>query len=200
VKQKNKELRRLQLIKAVGTLLASEGITALGVNAVAKEAQCDKVLIYRYFGGLDGLIQAYAKEGDFWPSVEELCGYDMDSFLKLDFIQRATTVSKNYLYAIRKRPLTLEILRWEMVQQSILTQALDNQREEVSRKLIPMLIDPSQENTNYFTLSTIITSAINYLSCRSRDTQFFNGIDIQSKEGWDLLEESINTMIIKVLS
>ena len=40
-----------RLIDAVGALLLEQGYPAVGINAIARQAGCDKVLIYRYFGG-----------------------------------------------------------------------------------------------------------------------------------------------------
>jgi AcrR family transcriptional regulator len=39
------------------------------VNALAEAAGCDKVLIYRYFGGLDGVLEALGAERMVWPRV-----------------------------------------------------------------------------------------------------------------------------------
>ncbi|MCH8490469.1 MAG: TetR/AcrR family transcriptional regulator, partial [Oceanicaulis sp.] len=47
-----------RLISAAGAVLMREGFAGFGVNAVARAAGCDKQLIYRYFGGLDGLVTA----------------------------------------------------------------------------------------------------------------------------------------------
>jgi hypothetical protein len=43
---------------------------------VAREAGVDKVLIYRYFGGVDELLGAFGQSGDFWPSVAQVIGDD----------------------------------------------------------------------------------------------------------------------------
>ena len=47
-------------------LIVRDGLAAVGVNALAREAGCDKVLIYRYFGDLDGVYAAFAAQSDFW--------------------------------------------------------------------------------------------------------------------------------------
>lgn len=47
-----------RLLEAVSKIIEEEGFTQIGINRIAKKAQCDKVLIYRYFGGLDGLLAA----------------------------------------------------------------------------------------------------------------------------------------------
>jgi len=42
---RNREATRARLIESVGNLLAREGFRAVGINAVAREAGVDKVLI-----------------------------------------------------------------------------------------------------------------------------------------------------------
>lgn len=52
-----------RILAAVGQVLARDGFAAGGVNAVAREAGVDKVLICRYFGGLPGLLRAWGASG-----------------------------------------------------------------------------------------------------------------------------------------
>ena len=40
------------------------------VNEVAAEAVVSKILICRYFGDLDGLIDAYIRQKDFWITYQ----------------------------------------------------------------------------------------------------------------------------------
>jgi AcrR family transcriptional regulator len=47
-----------RILDAVGRLLLEQGYPAVGINAIARQAGCDKVLIYRYFGGFDELLLA----------------------------------------------------------------------------------------------------------------------------------------------
>ncbi len=49
-----------RLVDAARQVLIEAGCHGFGVNGVARAAGCDKQLIYRYFGGLDGLITALA--------------------------------------------------------------------------------------------------------------------------------------------
>lgn len=52
------ELRNAEkrLLIAVSQIIENEGFNKIEVNKIAKQAKCDKVLIYRYFGGLEGLL------------------------------------------------------------------------------------------------------------------------------------------------
>jgi AcrR family transcriptional regulator len=106
-KPRNREATRARLIDAVGALLARKGFKGLGINAVAREAGVDKVLIYRYFGGLQQLIAAFGREGDFWPSIKELAGGDVEAYSRLPVIEQLSQLSSNFTQAIRKRPLML---------------------------------------------------------------------------------------------
>jgi AcrR family transcriptional regulator len=65
---------RTAIINSAAQLVAAKGATTLGVNALADAAGCDKVLIYRYFGGLDGVLQALGAERMLWPAVQILDG------------------------------------------------------------------------------------------------------------------------------
>ena len=55
---RNRPVTERKLIRAVEKLLARGGFGMLGPSAVAREAGVDKMLIYRYFGNLDGLVAA----------------------------------------------------------------------------------------------------------------------------------------------
>jgi AcrR family transcriptional regulator len=61
---------RALIIETAASIISARGVAALGVNSLADAANCDKVLIYRYFGGLDGVLAALGVERMLWPRVE----------------------------------------------------------------------------------------------------------------------------------
>jgi len=65
---------RAAIIASAAEIVAAKGIGALGVNGLADAAQCDKVLIYRYFGGLDGVLEALGAERMLWPAAQFVDG------------------------------------------------------------------------------------------------------------------------------
>lgn len=182
------------LIKAVGTLLARKGFTSLGVNAVAKEAGVDKVLIYRYFGGLPELLQQFGSSGEFWPSVNELTGGEVESLQQMPLAQSVPIVMRNYIRALRNRPLTREILAWESVERNELTMVLEEIREKVSMELFQAVrIDPAKYPA-VISVTTIFAAAVNYLVIRSRTITRFNSMNIKTDDGWETLEQTIATI------
>lgn len=187
--EKNSAKTRQKLIDAIGKTLAKKGFAKVGVNAVAEEAGVDKVLIYRYFGGLNGLMESYAESGDFWPQVDELLGTgaEREQLLQLPFAKIYNEVLKRFVTAIRNRPLTLEILVWEMVERNELTIKLESVREEMAFELFSYVNLPSQNNEDIQAISALFSSATNYLACRARKIKTFSGIDLTTDEGWDRL-------------
>ena len=194
-KTRDREATRSRLIQAVGTLLAREGFRALGVNAVAREAGVDKVLIYRYFGGLTELISAFGRDGNFWPSIEELAGGNIETFVHLPFNEKLSQLGKNFMHAIRKRPLTQEIMAWEMVERNELTVELETIRENSIMRFYEMFFSKPEGGPDIEAITAIVGAGISYLVARSRKIQWYNGIDLQSEAGWQRLENAIDMIV-----
>jgi len=192
---RDKGATRQRLLEAVGTLLARDGFGALVVNAVAREAGVDKVLIYRYYGGMPDLLRAYGESGDFWPSIEEVIGDDPSALMELSLSERWSLGLSRYAGALRRRPVTQEILAWEQVEQNELTQILQQARERWFEELMSHF--PSDaDSTDADLVSTIllIVSTIHYLVVRSRLQPDFSGLAIGTDEGWGHIDTVIATM------
>ena len=189
------------IIKAVGTLLAREGIMAVGVNSVAKEAGIDKVLIYRYFGGMPQLLRAFGESEEFWPSVSEMTGEDIEALMSMPLAESVSAVLINFARALRRRPITLEIMAWELVEQNELTEVLREVRENMSIKLFhEFSAKIGDVDADIAAMVTLLSAAVSYLLLRRRDTEIYNTIDIRSQKGWERIEQSINAICKQVLS
>ena len=64
--ERDRDVTEQRMLKAVGEMIRRDGFEKLGVNAVAAHCGVSKILIYRYFGSLDGLLAAYIRQHDFW--------------------------------------------------------------------------------------------------------------------------------------
>ncbi len=181
-----------KLVQAAGKLLRRGGVAALGVNAVAEEAGVEKVLVYRYFGGIEGLMETYAMRSDFWPTLAELIG-EAGEVVDVDEPARtAGRILANYARALRKRPVTLDLLAWECANRNPLTAALEKVREERALELDRALaahglrLSPSAAG-----LGALLAAAMNYLAVRSRDIRVFGGLPVGTDADWDRIEELI---------
>jgi AcrR family transcriptional regulator len=194
-KPRNREATRIRLIEAVGSLLAREGFKGVGVNAVAREAGVDKVLIYRYFGGLPELITAFGREGNFWPSIKELAGGDVEAYSRLPVIEQLSQLSRSFMNAIRTRPITQEILAWEMIERNELTAELETIRENTMMNFFDMFFPSTDTGPDIAAMGAIIGAGVSYLVSRGRQISIYNGVNLDTETGWQRLEGAVDMMI-----
>jgi AcrR family transcriptional regulator len=198
--KRNKEETKDRIMGAVGKLLAEGGFRRLGVNAVAREAGVDKVLIYRYFGGMPELLGAFGVSGDFWPTFDDLTGGDVEGLRAKPLAQATAIVLRNFARALRDRPLTCEILAWETVERNELTEVLEKVREDSATRLLEELAPgPEESSVDLAAITALFGAAIMYLVVRSRHVEVFNAVDIGSEDGWRRLEAAITTVCEAVL-
>ncbi len=192
---RDKGATRERLLDAVGTLLAREGFGALGVNAVAREAGVDKVLIYRYYGGMPDLLRAFGESDDFWPSIEEVLGDDPSELMELPLPERWSLGLSRYAGALRRRPVTQEILAWEQVEQNELTLVLTRARERWFDELMSYFPrDADSTDADLVSTVLLVVGAIHYLVVRSRLQPDFSGMAIDTDEGWGHIDAVIATL------
>lgn len=199
LKVRDRQITIRRLISAVGSILAKKGFKDLGVNAVAREAGVDKVLIYRYFNGLGGLVAAFGKEGDFWPSSLELAGGDLYKFSQMPLDERLSSFADNFIRSLQKRPVTQAIMAWEIVEPNDLTDELERIREESILEFFQMFFIKDHTKPDLQAIVALMGAGISYLVLRARSIDFYGGIDINSEQGWGRLKKSIDQIIKGVL-
>ncbi len=183
-----------RILAAVGTVLARDGFGAVGVNAIAREAGVDKVLIYRYFGGLPELLQRWGASGRFWPGIDELLGPDPQALLALPAAERLATFFERFIDALRVRPLTIEILAAEIVQRNELTAILETEREQWGAQAEQVLGGAEwRERPHLHGVTLLWIAGVQYLLVRARTIRIFGGIDLRTDAGWLALKDSLRT-------
>jgi Bacterial regulatory proteins, tetR family len=193
---RDKEETKKRIVTAVGRQLASGGFRDLGVNSIAKEAGVDKVLIYRYFGGLPELLAVYASEGDYWPTSAELIGDP--SMVKADSVADwLVYILTKVQMAIRNRPVTLEILRWEIVDNNELTHQFAKLRTQVAIECLTFINQqcPFSPELDILALSAFILSGVIYITLRTDTNPYYLGMDFKTEESWN----NINKLVVSII-
>lgn len=101
---------------AVLELVAQRGCGALGINAVAQIAGADKVLIYRYFGDFDGLLETVANSRNWVPNPEDI--FDALPTGATDPMSILGSVEQALINFIRSDDCLLQVLRWRRAEDS----------------------------------------------------------------------------------
>lgn len=180
--------------------MARDGFQGVGINAVAREAGVDKVLIYRYFGGLPELLDAYGRSADFWWTVDELVGDDLPPPTEDSLAGWLALVMERHVAALERRPATRAILAWEMTERNPLTEALAEVREERSLELMRRVaakMDGRAETlatVDVPAISGVLAAACNYLVVRRQQIDAWNGIDVHTDAGWNRLIGAVSTL------
>jgi AcrR family transcriptional regulator len=184
-----------RILGAVGEVLARDGFGGIGVNAIAKQAGVNKVLIYRYFGGLPELLRAWGESGRFWPRVKDLLGDDPQALLAMPAAERYARFFEHFIDELRRRPLTLEILAAEVQERNELTAILETEREEWGAEASRVLGGPAfQSGRHTRGITLLLVAGIQYLMLRSRRIRIFGGLDIQDDAGWAEIKAAIRAL------
>lgn len=186
-----------RILGAVGEVLARDGFGGIGVNAVARQAGVDKVLLYRYFGGLPELLATWGRSGRFWPGLDELLGTDPQAFLALPVAERYARFMEHFIDGLRARPLTLEILAAEVLERNELTTVLEAEREAWGEQASRLLGgDEFARRPELQGLTLLLVAGVQYLLLRSRRIRIFGGIDIRSDAAWATLKAAVRQMAL----
>ena len=187
---KNRQTTEMNLIKAVEELIEENGFEGLGINAVAAKAGVSKMLIYRYFNSLDGLIAAYIQQHDYWINFDEQLPDEehIGEFIKEIFKRQIAMLRQSY--TLRR------LYRWELTSNNIFIKELREKREAKGVWLVDAVSKLSKHpQKETAAMASILTAAISYLSLLEENCPVFNGINIQTEDGWKELEEGINILI-----
>lgn len=194
-RERNREETTARILGAVGEVLARDGFGGIGINAIARQAGVDKVLIYRYFGGLPKLLEAWGRSGRFWPSVDELLGDDPAAFLALPLAERYARFFEHFVAGLRARPLTLEIMAAEVQERNALTAILETEREQWGEEVARLLGGEEAQSAAWLNgVSLLMVAGVQYLLLRSRSIRIFGGVELRTDEGWAALMRSVRAL------
>lgn len=187
---KDRELTEQKILNAVGNIIMNEGFEKVGVNAVAQNAGVSKMLIYRYFGGLDELITKYILQKDYWINIT----VDPTKFSNIS--QAIKQLFRDQINQLREDITLKRLYRWELSTNNPITNQLREKREKNGCQLIKVIseLTHSQEK-EIASLASILSASISYLALLEELTPAYNGIDLQSDKGWEQMAEGIDLIV-----
>jgi AcrR family transcriptional regulator len=184
------------IVAAFDRLVRREGLRAVGVNALVKEAGVGKGLIYQYFGGLGGVVKVWGEKHKLWPSTSELMGISDEAFSGLSPRQQIRTVVRNHMQGLRDNPLSSEVLADELMAPTEITAALRAARQRLGQEheAIHAHNHAMREYDNR-SLVMILLAAANYFAMRAARAPRFMGEMIDTPAGWEALLKRFDRII-----
>jgi AcrR family transcriptional regulator len=193
--RRDPEETRARILDALGRIAVRDGLAAVGVNTLAREAGADKVLIYRYFGDLDGVYAAFAERTDFWWSCADLTeGLDPG---RTPLAGAVRLCLRRHAAEIRKRPVTLAVLAAEPAQRTPLVVAMEAVRERRALELAAWIGAryPTPPDVDVAAVSLLLSAAINYLAARSRSIRLMSGVPIRTDQDWERILAAMDRLV-----
>jgi AcrR family transcriptional regulator len=187
--EKDKEKTKRKLLGAVGSIMNEKGFSGLKVNEVAKTAGVSKMLIYRYFDNLDGLIKEFIKESDFWINYE----------IQSDNIEDLRKEIKN-MYRLQAEYLSNNVVLqnlhlWELDKKSAFSKEISNAREENGLSLVQRVHEITGRSfEEVAVLSAILNGSVVYFSLFERINLPYNTLNFE-KEGWEKILAGVEQII-----
>lgn len=198
---RDRENSEQKLLDAVERLVAKDGFASLGVNAVAKAAGVDKVLIYRYFGGLEGLLQAFVFARDCYANLDRH-GEGLSLVRSREgLVAWAQDLLVGQYRALLSDPVFREIVLWQVTTESPATQALVAERERRGTQLLEQAGQVlGGEGPDVPAITALLIGGAYYLALASERSALFNGIDLRSETGRRRIETAIESVLSLVVA
>lgn len=182
-----------QIEDAAVRLLSERGFTGFGINPLAERAGVDKQLIYRYFNGLDGVLEALAARLDLWlPGT----GASPDR-LPATYAELMADLLDGYVVGLRDSRLVQQLLAWELVQPSETLARLEAVRGRAvfawlqARK--GALVPPPGVDAP--AINALLLAGVHYLVLRERSAGGFASLDLVEPEGWARVRRAARHLI-----
>lgn len=194
--RRNRAKTTQRIVEALEEVISERGLEGVGVNRIAEKANVSKVLIYRYFGGIEGLLEYYVKMGKLFPvftpaildQIRPLHGSDVARIWYRQVIQ-------TYRY-FRTFKAAREVLKASVIENDSIAETTAKAQDEEMTRLVSQLSFVKGADTQ--AISAIILGAMTYLTIMAQNDRTMIGIDLRSEEGWQRIESAIKAIYISL--
>lgn len=196
--ERDREATRIKIMDAVERIAVRDGFEACGVNAIAQEAGVDKVLIYRYFGGVDALLSAVVAERASWPVVQSpasATAFSAGSGLAAALIDVARD--------LRARPLAQQAVAWEATGHADhdIAKPVTAGRETALAALGGAMRDTHVVPPRFDleAVGALVTAGLTALATRTSSNIPYFGLDVRQDADWRRIEKAAVTILRALL-
>lgn len=184
-----------RILDAAQRILTDLGPSGFGVNAVARAADVDKQLIYRYFGGLDGLLEALGERiALWWQDRLSDGGAEPPPATYCELIER---LALRLLFILRREPLALQSTLWELTDRSGLARALSASRTRVHAAWMARMRGeiPVPEGIDAPAVNAMLIASISYTVLASQASGAVVGMPSGDDQTWQRIEDAILRLV-----
>lgn len=187
--QRNRAATTRRIVDALEQILNTDGLEGVGVGTIAEKANVSKVLIYRYFGGIEGLLEYYVRLGRLVPHLTSALLEQIQPVHPQDLATIwSTQVLKLFRQFRASRPAR-QLLKATVKEKDPRAETISKNLDSELTSLVEQL--PFVEGGDHLAASAVILSALSYLTIQAQNDRPVVGIDLRSEEGWQRIEEAV---------
>ena len=193
-----REATEAEIVNAFDRVVRRNGLRNIGVNEVIKEAGIGKALLYRYFGGLPGLAQAWGQHKQIWPDSSELADL-LDAPASTSAAEQIKRMVLHHANSLRDDPVRVELLADEFLRPTAISEALSEIRAQVGNEHARIFGNNERlVNDDDRVVMIVLMAAAAYLAMHAVKSPCYMGRDIGSDEGWQKLLQHFERIIDRV--
>ena len=194
--KRNRAKTTQRIVEALEEVIAERGLDGVGVNRVAEKANVSKVLIYRYFGGMEGLLEYYVKMGKLFPIfnpavLDQIRPLHESDVARIWYRQ----VIQTYRY-FRTFKAAREILKASVIENDPIAATTARAQDEEMTRLVNQLSFVKGADTQ--AISAVVLGAMTYLTIMAQNDRTMISIDLRSEEGWKRIENAVKAIYISL--
>ncbi len=187
---RNRTLTEQRLIDAVGQLITEDGLEGARINRIARRAGVNKILIYRYFGGVDGLRAAYISQLEPVVALPSL-NVDLLREVPLDvFFETFCEYMIAEYRSLRQNPQAQAVLKASLLNQDDIPNLLANENTRQYQLMIDELA--AVLGTKYGRpFAALFNSGLTLLTFLTQQQGTAFGFDLSTDTAWDDIETTV---------
>ena len=182
------------IVEAGERILLRDGFPGLNVQTLAGEAGCDRKLVYRYFDGVDGVVEriaarAHAALTASLASIPRVEAASPRTFARISLL--------TWLAALRASPLSLRLMAWALVEDSDLLRRIEADRAAVLQSWMrdrrPRLRVPPEGDPT--ALNAVLLAAVQALALSADRRGGVAGLTLDAA-GWPRAEAALDALLV----
>ena len=186
------------IVQAAREVLVEGGFPEFGVNAIARRAGCDKQLIYRYFGGLEGLADEIGSE--LAQELEASLGPLTEANPPRSYQELAEILILGFLDLLLADRIMQRIISWEMAAPSPLVTRMATERGlRLAAWMHAMRGDlKPPDGIDAPAINAVLIASTQHLVISAAATGAFAGVPLGNEANWERIRRTLRSLIQSV--
>ena len=190
--KRNRAATTERIIDALEQVLTERGFEGVGINTIAETAGVSKVLIYRYFGGLEGLLAYYVGMGRLIPHYTPAWLEQIQPVQPADLAPIWSGQSLQLFRQFRSSRAAREVLKATVKENDSLADVVSKAQDAELTQLVNQLA--FIKGSDHQATSAVILGALSYLTIQAQIDRPVIGLDLRSEAGWQRIEDAVKAI------